>query len=28
LEITKGNWKMGKQVEYNPFNQQVSRVWD
>ena len=28
LEIAEGNWKMGKQVEYNPFNQQVSRVWD
>ena len=28
LKIEKGNWVMGKQVEYNPFNQQVSRVWD
>jgi hypothetical protein len=28
LSIDKGKWVMGKQVEYNPFNQQVSRVWD
>jgi hypothetical protein len=28
LQVEKGNWVMGKQVEYNPFSQQVSRVWD
>jgi len=28
LQVTKGNWVMGRQVEYNPFNQSVSRVWD
>jgi hypothetical protein len=28
LIIDKGSWRMGKQVEFNPFNQSVSRVWD
>jgi hypothetical protein len=28
LKIEQGNWVMGKQVEYNPFNQTISRVWD
>ena len=28
LIVEKGNWVMGKQVEFNPFNQQISRVWD
>ena len=28
LKIEKGNWVMGRQVEYNPFNQKVTRVWD
>lgn len=28
LQVEKGNWVMGKQVEYNPFSQQISRVWD
>ena len=28
LQVEKGNWVMGKQVEYNPFNQQVTRIWD
>lgn len=28
LKITKGNWIMGKQVEYNPFDKKVTRVWD
>jgi len=28
LKIDKGNWKMGKQVEYNPFSRSVSQVWD
>lgn len=28
LQIEKGNWVMGKQVEYNPFKRSVSQVWD
>lgn len=28
LQIEKGKWVMGKQVEYNPFTQNVSRIWD
>ena len=28
LQVDKGNWIMGQQVEYNPFNESVSRVWD
>lgn len=28
LIIDKGNWVMGKQVEYNPFTREVSMVWD
>jgi hypothetical protein len=28
LQVEKGNWVMGKQVEYNPFNKQVTQVWD
>jgi len=28
LQVEKGKWVMGKQVEYNPFTQSVSRVWD
>jgi len=28
LPIKKGNWVMGMQIEWNPFSQQVSRVWD
>lgn len=28
LKVDKGNWVMGKQVEYNPFSQIVQRVWD
>lgn len=28
LSLEKGKWVMGRQVEYNPFNQQVSRIWD
>lgn len=28
LRVEKGDWVMGKQVEYNPFNQTVTRVWD
>jgi hypothetical protein len=28
LKVEQGNWVMGKQVEYNPFSQQVTRIWD
>jgi hypothetical protein len=28
LKIENGNWTMGKQVEFNPFNQKIERVWD
>lgn len=28
LKIDKGDWSMGKQVEYNPFNKKITRVWD
>ena len=28
LQIEKGKWVMGKQVEFNPFNREISRVWD
>lgn len=28
LKIAKGDWVMGKQVEYNPFRREVTRVWD
>lgn len=28
LQVESGNWVMGQQVEYNPFSQSVSRVWD
>jgi hypothetical protein len=28
LQVEKGNWVMGKQVEYNPFSKQVTQVWD
>jgi hypothetical protein len=28
LKVDKGQYRMGLQVEYNPFSQQVSRVWD
>lgn len=28
LLIEKGNWVMGRQVEYNPFSQEISRIWD
>lgn len=28
LEVESGDWIMGKQVEYNPFTQKVTRVWD
>jgi hypothetical protein len=28
LIIDKGNWVQGQQVEYSPFNETISRVWD
>jgi hypothetical protein len=28
LAVESGNWVMGKQVEYNPFNQEITRIWD
>jgi len=28
LKVDKGEWVMGKQVEYNPFKQTISQVWD
>lgn len=28
LQVEKGKWVMGKQVEYNPFTQKIERVWD
>jgi hypothetical protein len=28
LQVSKGNWVMGKQVEYNPFKRTISQVWD
>ena len=28
LIIDKGNWAMGKQVEFNPFTREVSNVFD
>lgn len=28
LKVERGDWVMGKQVEYNPFSQQVTRIWD
>lgn len=28
LKVDKGDWVMGKQVEYNPFKRTISQVWD
>ena len=28
LTVEQGNWVMGKQVEYNPFKREVTRIWD
>jgi hypothetical protein len=28
LKVDKGEWVMGRQVEYNPFKQTISQVWD
>lgn len=28
LKVEKGVWVMGKQVEFNPFDESISAVWD
>lgn len=28
LQVSKGNWSMGKQVEFNPFEGTITQVWD
>lgn len=28
LILEKGEWKMARQVEFNPFKREVSQVWD
>ena len=28
LKVEKGSWVMGRQVEYNPFDNSTSSVWD
>jgi hypothetical protein len=28
LKVEQGNWSMGKQVEYNPFENNITQVWD
>ena len=28
LKIETGDWTMGKQVEFNPFTETITRVWD
>ncbi len=28
LVVERGTWSVGKQVEYNPFNRSITRVWD
>jgi hypothetical protein len=28
LIINQGSWRLGKQVEYNPFSGSIERVWD
>lgn len=28
LQIEVGNWSMGKQVEYNPFEGTITQIWD
>jgi hypothetical protein len=28
LKIDKGEWVMGKQVEYNPFERTITQIWD
>jgi hypothetical protein len=28
LKVKKGEWVLGKQVEYNPFKRSISQIWD
>lgn len=28
LKVERGDWRMGKQVEFNPFEQTISQIWD
>ena len=28
LQVEKGDWVMGEQVEYNPFDRKITQVWD
>lgn len=28
LKVEKGNWVMGRQVEYNPFDQTITNIFD
>lgn len=28
LVVEEGTWSVGKQVEYNPFTKNITRVWD
>ena len=28
LKVKKGDWVLGKQVEYNPFKRTISQIWD
>lgn len=28
LAVKDGTWVMGKQVEFNPFTQRITRIWD
>lgn len=28
LQVEEGSWVMGKQVEFNPFDQKITRIWD
>ena len=28
LNVDRGEWVMGKQVEFNPFNREITQIWD
>jgi hypothetical protein len=28
LAVNEGEWSMGKQVEYNPFERRITQIWD
>lgn len=28
LQIEAGNWSVGTQVEFNPFDKEITRIWD